>query len=154
MARRLSFKTACSQYVHRFTMEHVPDWATHPCGNGRYYAPQYTSDREWYANTKFPGEPEHFGDTDSCYSTGLTWPLGQWLDRPFGQHQEAATVNLSDLVAAVQCRRDPNTNTCGLGWETIAAFNSLQVAEQYTRDCQDENHQLQYRTIHIKGNVT
>jgi hypothetical protein len=82
--RVLSFEGACRQYVHRYTMEHVPAWAATPAGNGRYYAPHYRTDREWYDNTLFPGE---FGwhapgtDTD-CFSTKQTWPMGQWLDEP------------------------------------------------------------------------
>lgn len=87
MTRKLTLAQACAQYPHRYTMEHVPQWArSRPCDNGgtetRYYAPQYRSDAEWYANTIFPGEgPE--ASRDHCYSSGQTWPLGQWLDAPY-----------------------------------------------------------------------
>jgi hypothetical protein len=83
----MTFNEATSRYVHRYTMEHVPAWArARPCDHGgtetRYYAPQFRSDREWYDNTTFPGEPGHLGGRKYCYTTGQTWPLGMWLDRP------------------------------------------------------------------------
>ena len=81
MQRKISFEKACAQYVHRYTMEHIPAWSQVP-HNDAYYAPQYKSDREWYENTKFHGESE-MADKNSCYSSGQTWPLGQWLDKPF-----------------------------------------------------------------------
>jgi len=79
---RPSLESACRQFVHRFTMEHVPTWASLPAGNGRYYAPQHRSDKEWYDNTLFPGESD-LTDRTHCYSSGQTWPLGQWLDAPY-----------------------------------------------------------------------
>jgi hypothetical protein len=80
--RKISFDEAIRRYNGRYTMEHIPAWArqTH---NGRYYAPQFRSDREWYDNTKFPGEPGHIGDRNHCCTSDQTWPLGQWLDAPF-----------------------------------------------------------------------
>ncbi len=87
MKRKLSFERAKAQYVHRYTMEHVPAWAKErPCDHGgtetRYYAPQFRTDREWYDNTLFHGESE-LADKHHCYTSGQTWPLGQWLDKPF-----------------------------------------------------------------------
>lgn len=83
MTKRPSFEQACRMYVHRFTMENVPSWASRPCG-GKYYAPQFASDREWYDNTKFPGEPDHFlVDSLYCYTRNQTWPLGEWLHKPY-----------------------------------------------------------------------
>jgi hypothetical protein len=81
--RKISFEDACRQYVHRFTMDHVPEWARTPLKVGKYYAPQYRSDREWYDNTVFPGEPGHYGTRNECNTHGQTWPLGQWLTEPF-----------------------------------------------------------------------
>jgi hypothetical protein len=78
---RPSFQDACLTYVHRFTMEHVPEWATRPRPSGGYYAPQYRSDREWYDRTIFPGESGHFTGPDACYSRDETWPLGRVLDQ-------------------------------------------------------------------------
>lgn len=80
--RALTFEQAKARYPHRYTMEHVPAWARRQCNNGKYYAPQYATDAEWYEKTKFPGEsPLCFrGD---CYSGDQSWPLGQWLEQPY-----------------------------------------------------------------------
>jgi hypothetical protein len=80
---RPTLAKAKAEYPHRFTMEHVPAWARKPAPNGRFYAPQYRSDREWYERTTFPGEPGHLGFGRDCYSSRQTWPLGEWLDKPF-----------------------------------------------------------------------
>lgn len=80
---KISFQTACSQYTNRYTMEHPPAWAKVPCDNGKFYAPQFASDLEWYRNTKFPGEKGLHGNSKHCQTSGQTWPLGQWLDAPY-----------------------------------------------------------------------
>lgn len=88
---RPSFERACAAYVHRFTMDHIPDWARGPMPNGAtggkvaqaFYAPQYASDREWYESTRFPGEPGLHGNNRHCESGPPTWPLGQSLTQPF-----------------------------------------------------------------------
>jgi hypothetical protein len=77
-------------------MEHVPAWAQKPCEwpgegpqYGRHYAPNFRTDAEWYANTIFPGEPDHPDyphKSEYCYTTGQTWPLGHWLDKPFNRN--------------------------------------------------------------------
>ena len=73
-------------YVHRYTMEHIPEWAKKLCkGTGKYYAPQYWTDFEWYYNTIFPPNSP-ISDTD-CYSSNQSWPLGHWLDAPFSLNQ-------------------------------------------------------------------
>lgn len=82
MQRTLSFENAKQQYPHRYTMEFVPSWAALQANNGKYYAPQYRSDREWYEKTLFVGETA-LADHDYCYSSGQTWPLGEWLERPY-----------------------------------------------------------------------
>lgn len=95
---RPSFSQACARYIHRFTMEHIPAWATRrPCDDGGdatwYYAPQFFSDREWYDSTVFPGEPGHSAISKrvtSCYATGQTWPLGQHLAAPYTKQRAAA----------------------------------------------------------------
>ena len=77
----MDFRLAKCAYPHRYTLEHVPQWAATPAPNGKYYAPQYRSDREWYAHTLFPSDnPYHKQD---CHSTEQTWPLGQWLDQAY-----------------------------------------------------------------------
>lgn len=76
----MTFEKACRLYIYRYTMEHKPFWAMTPAPNGRMYAPQYRSDREWYENTLFGKEAEEFGvKRGSCYSRNPTWPLGHWL---------------------------------------------------------------------------
>jgi hypothetical protein len=83
MAKLISFDDAKRLYVNRYTMEHVPLWAKQPCsGNGKYYAPQYRSDAEWYENTDFPPLKARGSDGD-CFSANPTWPLGQWLDKEY-----------------------------------------------------------------------
>ena len=80
--RRITFAQARAQFVHRFTMEHVPQWAKTRRDDGTYYAPQFRSDKEWYENTLFHGESE-FADKRHCYTSGQTWPLGKSLSAPF-----------------------------------------------------------------------
>lgn len=80
----VTFEQATAQYVHRYTMEHVPAWARTAAPNGKYYAPQFRTDREWYEHTEFPPHRFSMGKRDtSCYTSGQTWPLGQWLDAPY-----------------------------------------------------------------------
>lgn len=86
MTARPTFEQAKAQYVHRFTMEHVPAWARSGAPAGRYYAPQFRSDAEWYANTLFPGEHHPMAPRKRerhCYTSGQTWPLGRWLTAPY-----------------------------------------------------------------------
>lgn len=83
---RPTFEKACAMYVHRFTMEHIPTWATRATSGGWYYAPQFSNDREWYDATMFPGEPGFpLPRTREvyCYTANQTWPLGQWLKKPY-----------------------------------------------------------------------
>jgi len=79
----MTFENAKALYVHRFTMEHVPAWARKPLSDGRFYAPQYSSDREWFEHTLFPPNNPLGKRVSDCYSSGQTWPLGQWLDAPY-----------------------------------------------------------------------
>lgn len=80
----MDFETAKRTYVHRFTMEHIPNWAREPMSNGKFYAPQFRSDREWFDNTLFPPHKFQLSKRDtSCFTTGETWPLGQYLDAPY-----------------------------------------------------------------------
>lgn len=88
--RPLTFDQAKARYVHRYTMEHVPAWARKAAPNGRFYAPQHRTDREWYDNAVFPGEERGgirvHGNNKSCVSIGETWPLGHWLDKPYSRN--------------------------------------------------------------------
>lgn len=80
--RPTTFEQARARYVHRYTIEHVPAWALTPCG-GKYYAPQFSSDRERYDNTLFPGEGHVGKRAKYCSTSGQTWPRGNWLSTPF-----------------------------------------------------------------------
>jgi hypothetical protein len=75
--KRPTFEHACRVYVNRYTLTHKPQWAYKPRPDGKEYKPQYRSDREWYDNTSFPGEPNHIGRITECYSRNASWPLGQ-----------------------------------------------------------------------------
>ena len=79
---RPTLAQARAQYVHRYTMEHVPAWSRRAAPNGLFCAPQFSSDAEWYANTVFAGEGD-LADKRHCYTSGQTWPLGLWLDQPY-----------------------------------------------------------------------
>lgn len=84
--RKITFETAKAVYTNRYTMEHVPEWIRkNPMceGNGKFYAPGYASDRQWYDNTTFPGEGHIHPRCQYCESNNQTWPLGQWLDAPY-----------------------------------------------------------------------
>jgi hypothetical protein len=82
MPRPITFEKACRFYTNRYTMEHVPPWALAAAPNGKFYAPQFRTDREWYEKTKFHGESE-IADKHHCFTSGESWPMGQWLDQPF-----------------------------------------------------------------------
>lgn len=80
----MNLEEAKRRYVHRFTMEHVPDWARGrgPDGATWFYAPQYRTDKEWYEKTMFP--PNHpLGRRSECWSQNPSWPLGERLDHPY-----------------------------------------------------------------------
>ena len=82
--RAITFEQARSQYVHRFTMAHVPQWALGQRVDGTYYAPQYVSDREWYERTAFFSEDE-LATRKYCHSRCPSWPLGQSLMAPYSE---------------------------------------------------------------------
>lgn len=81
--RPLDFEAACKRFHQRFTMQHTPPWAKQVCErSGRYPAPYYHNDQEWYKNTEFIG----FDSTSArkyCRSSNPSWPVGRWLDKPF-----------------------------------------------------------------------
>lgn len=62
-------------YVHRFTGDHTPKWATRPRSDGTAYPLQFANDADWLANTEFAVKRDgtldrRFAD---CYSRP-TWP--------------------------------------------------------------------------------
>lgn len=87
--RPITLRQAPKLYPHRYTTEHIPTWARKPIqlnGQTRYYAPQYTTDKEWYNNTKFPGEAGIPIKCPYCYSTNHTFPMGVWLTEPYSHN--------------------------------------------------------------------
>jgi len=82
MTRPITLNEAMTRYTNRYTLEHTPEWARKTADNGRWYAPQYASDAEWFERTLFPGEQGIPNRCKHCKSYGQTWPLGEWLDAP------------------------------------------------------------------------
>jgi hypothetical protein len=81
--RKLTLEQARNQYPHRFTLEHCPQWARKPHYNETthefvgYYRPHYRTDKEWFENTFFHGEPGLVGDDGKhCQSFNQSWPIG------------------------------------------------------------------------------
>lgn len=99
-------REALAAFVHRYTAEHVPSWSRTPAPNGRHYAPQYRSDREWLDKTRFPitrsgqgirlKSGSNIGNTIHCESNDPSWPYGQWLDRPFNRETPPQGNNGND----------------------------------------------------------
>jgi hypothetical protein len=82
--RSISFAEACRiSDGKRYTLEHLPAWSSREVSPGRYFAPQFATDREWYDNTVFHGEPSHYGSETSYHSLNYSWPLGMALDKPY-----------------------------------------------------------------------
>lgn len=82
-SKSISFEDAKRKYVNRFTMEHVPVWASFVTNaDNKFHAPQYRTDLEWYENTEFPPHKD-FPRNQSCRSNNQSWPLGKWLDKPY-----------------------------------------------------------------------
>lgn len=87
MKRPISFDQAKNLYVHRFTLEHLPEWAKRPHYDETtnefigYYMPQYRTCKEWYDNTIFPGEDWLDRREKFCVSGNQTWPLGKGFSK-------------------------------------------------------------------------
>ncbi len=80
--RPITLAQAQERYPHRYTGDHKPAWANKPAPNGKRYAPQYRSDREWFDNTRFPEEMNKDARKllkGACQSSNPSWPSGQWL---------------------------------------------------------------------------
>lgn len=105
---RPTFEQAKTQYVHRYTLDHVPAWAQDAAPNGKYYAPGFASDLEWYNATLFPGDPGHVYGPGYCMARGQSWPLGQWLDAPMNRRP----VKMAFCAVAVGAWFLNNGNLC------------------------------------------
>lgn len=67
-----------TKFVHRFTREHVPQWAKSPRPDGTAYKPQFASDRDWLENTRFRVTKSGRLDRRAKYChSSPTWPDGQ-----------------------------------------------------------------------------
>lgn len=95
--RPFTFEEAKLKFDQRYTMEHVPQWAHKPMGNGMFFGPQYRTDREWYENTKFVGEYAA-GQRDACMSCKMSWPLGRSLYQMYKVMAvlEEPTININE----------------------------------------------------------
>lgn len=94
--RVVSFEQARRQFVHRFTMEHVPGWSRNPMNDGQFYAPQFKTDREWYDAHRFPGdEGLSVREEHSESIAPETWPVGRYLSEPFSPEK---AVPVSEVI--------------------------------------------------------
>lgn len=71
-------KRVLASYVHRYTGDHTPYWATKPAHQDRPYRVQFSSDRDWLANTWFAVKRDGRLDRryNHCHSRP-TWPTGK-----------------------------------------------------------------------------
>lgn len=46
-------REALAMFVHRFTKDHIPQWARIPRDNGKFYPVQFASDQDWLEHTMF-----------------------------------------------------------------------------------------------------
>lgn len=67
-----------ARFVHRFTRDHRPAWASQPMPNGKPYPVQFASDDDWLAHTFFEVTKQGELDERSRYcQSSPTWPEGQ-----------------------------------------------------------------------------
>jgi hypothetical protein len=77
-------RAALDSFHNRYTSEHVPMWALRSAPNGRFYAPQFSSDTEWLSCTTFTLTGKTLTEFSAvCDCRNESWPLGKWLDAPF-----------------------------------------------------------------------
>lgn len=73
-------REALAAFVHRFTGDHRPAWASKPWKDGKPYPVQFANDADWLAHTRFCVTKS--GDLDRraghCYSPP-TWPFNPEL---------------------------------------------------------------------------
>jgi hypothetical protein len=117
---RPTLNHARERFVHRFTCEHKPVWATGETGkrllrNGSvaYHAPQYRTDAEWYEATLFPGEPgiPRGWPAGMPYSRNRTWPLGRIAAAPVsGASSERRANPMTRFAKRVQGDRPAHSS--------------------------------------------
>lgn len=138
--RPVTFQQAKAQFPHRYTMEHVPNWAKLPNpGNGKWYAPQYRTDLEWYDNTYFHGESDQ-ADKTSCYSFNKSWPLGQWLDYCFSDpKKKPPLLPYSVLLLYPDNLNDSGTETYFTHVKASSEAKAVKAAQKKAkRACTDD----------------
>ena len=71
-------RQALARFVHRFTADHVPQWAGERRPDGTRYMVQFADDADWLAHTEFAMTAAGRFDerVRYCRSTP-TWPHGQ-----------------------------------------------------------------------------
>jgi hypothetical protein len=75
-------KHVLAAYVHRFTGQHKPDWASKEWKDGKPYPVQFKDDGDWLANTLFTVKENGRLDrrVSECQSYP-TWPNNPELRR-------------------------------------------------------------------------
>jgi hypothetical protein len=69
-------------YVHRFTGNHKPAWASKPMPNGGSYPLQFADDADWLRNTHFAVRTDGRLDRRAKHCTSNpTWPNNPELRR-------------------------------------------------------------------------
>ena len=72
-------------FIHRFTGDHRPHWASQPMPNGESYKVQFASDDDWLDNSLFAIRSD--GHLDRRFHEHMsfpTWPLNPELREKFG----------------------------------------------------------------------
>lgn len=80
--RPISYEEARRRYTKRFTMEHMPAWAKKRLPNGKYPAPKYANDLEWYTRTEFIGEGT-LNVSRYIRENQPSYPIGRYLPKPY-----------------------------------------------------------------------
>lgn len=71
-------KRALAVFIHRYTGNHKPLWASEPWKDGLPYPLQFKDDADWLTNTSFAvtAKGDLHGSIDYC-SSNPTWPNGK-----------------------------------------------------------------------------
>ncbi len=96
-------------FVHRFTMEHEPDWARVAMGK---YRPQFKDDADWLASTRFWVRADGYLDQrfKTCHSLP-TWPQGTGLNTKVWHPVTFVVSYIEPHDGIATC------GTCGRSWD-------------------------------------
>jgi hypothetical protein len=79
-----------AKFVHRYTVDHKPEWAKQPMGNGKLPPVQFISDREWLEHTLFPiTNAGKLALRHSCNSNP-TFPTSEQIEHAKREQQQHA----------------------------------------------------------------